>query len=126
MSKIVPFNVCNEQLSPELHYNFGLCALKAMLANAGILKCGHLQNAKAPLNCTMVILDKYQDKLMEPSANNHTNAPPSYETITMAHSGQPVTVRGHGLVFSILHLPPITDDSPFTFTILVIFFANTF
>ena len=37
-----------------------------------------------------------------------------------------VTVRGHGLVFSVIHLPPLTDDSPFTFTVLVIFFADTF
>ena len=37
-----------------------------------------------------------------------------------------VTVRGHGLIFSIVHLPPLTIDSPFTFTILVIFFTDTF
>ena len=37
-----------------------------------------------------------------------------------------VTVRGRGLIFSVVHLPPLTDDSPFTFTILVIFFADTF
>ena len=37
----------------------------------------------------MVVLDKYQDELREPSANDHTDAPPSYETITTAHSGQP-------------------------------------
>ena len=37
-----------------------------------------------------------------------------------------VTVRGHGLAFSIVHLPPLTVDSPFMFTVLVIFFTNTF
>ena len=37
-----------------------------------------------------------------------------------------VTVRGRSLIFSIVHLPPLTDDSPFTFTVLVIFFADTF
>ena len=37
-----------------------------------------------------------------------------------------VTVRGHGLIFSVVHLPPLTDDSPFTFTVLVIFFTDTF
>ena len=37
-----------------------------------------------------------------------------------------VTVRGRGLVFSIVHLPPLTSDSPFTFTVLIVFFANTF
>ena len=30
------------------------------------------------------------------------------------------------LFFSIVHLSPLTDDSPFTFTVLVIFFTNTF
>ena len=88
-SKIISFNICDEQLSPQLHYDSGLHALKAMLANAGILKYGRLQNAKAPLNCMMVILDKYQDELTEPSANNHTDTPPLYETITTAHSGRP-------------------------------------
>ena len=37
-----------------------------------------------------------------------------------------VTVRGHGLILSIVHLPPLTIDSPFTFTILIVFFADTF
>ena len=37
-----------------------------------------------------------------------------------------VTVQGRGLIFSVVHFPPLTDDSPFTFTILVIFFADTF
>ena len=39
---------------------------------------------------------------------------------------QIVTVRGRGLIFSIIHLPPLTADSPFTFTILVVFFVDTF
>ena len=37
-----------------------------------------------------------------------------------------VTVRGRGLIFSVVHLPPITSDSPFTFTVLIVFFADAF
>ena len=37
-----------------------------------------------------------------------------------------VTVRGRGLIFSVVHLPPLTVDSPFMFTILIIFFTDTF
>ena len=45
----------------------------------------------------------------------------------MVHEGlERVTVRGRGLILSIVHLPPLTIDSPFTFTVLIIFFADTF
>ena len=43
--------------------------------------------------------------------------------LTKAHA---VTVWGRGLIFSIVHLLPLTIDSPFTFTILIIFFTDTF
>ncbi|KAF7293525.1 Dynein heavy chain protein 1 [Mycena indigotica] len=47
-SKIVPFfNLCDEQLSPQPHYDFGLRALKVVLASAVILKRERLLSARA-------------------------------------------------------------------------------
>ena len=47
-SKIVPFfNLCDEQLSPQPHYDFGLRALKAVLASAGILQRECLLSVRA-------------------------------------------------------------------------------
>ena len=37
-----------------------------------------------------------------------------------------VTVRGCGLFLSVIHLPPLSMDSLMTFTVLVIFFDDTF
>ncbi|KAF5390398.1 hypothetical protein D9757_005173 [Collybiopsis confluens] len=46
-SKIIPFfNLCDKQLSPQPHYDFGLRALKAVLASAGILKHERLLSTK--------------------------------------------------------------------------------
>ena len=46
--------------------------------------------------------------------------------VVQVFEGGIVTVRGHGLFLSIVHLPPLSTGSPFTFTVLVIFFADTF
>ena len=46
--------------------------------------------------------------------------------VVQVFEGGIVTVRGRGLIFSIVHLPPLTIDSPFMFTVLIIFFADTF
>ena len=46
--------------------------------------------------------------------------------VVQVFEGGIVTVQGRGLIFSVVHLLPLTIDSPFTFTILIIFFADTF
>ena len=46
--------------------------------------------------------------------------------VVQVFEGGIVTVQGRGLIFSIVHLTPLTANSPFTFTVLVIFFADTF
>ena len=46
--------------------------------------------------------------------------------VVQVFGGGTVTVRGRGLIFSVVHLPPLTIDSPFTFTVLIVFFTDTF
>ncbi|WVQ73635.1 hypothetical protein IAR50_003215 [Cryptococcus sp. DSM 104548] len=62
-SKVVPFfNLCAEQLSAQPHYDFGLRALKAVLASAGILKRErHLKQVEGSEN----IVDGDADQLVE-------------------------------------------------------------
>ena len=37
-----------------------------------------------------------------------------------------VTVWGSDILFSIIYLPPLSSDSPFTFTVSIMFFIDTF
>ena len=46
--------------------------------------------------------------------------------VVQVFDGGIVTVRGRGLILSIIHLTLITANSPLIFTVLVIFFADTF
>ncbi|KAF9922924.1 hypothetical protein FBU30_006961 [Linnemannia zychae] len=47
-SKIIPlFNLCNDKLSPQSHYDFGLRALKSVLVSAGNMKRDRLQELRS-------------------------------------------------------------------------------
>lgn len=64
-SKIVPFfNLCDEQLSPQPHYDFGLRALKAVLASAGILKRERLQNSREDDEGVGILSDNVSEQII--------------------------------------------------------------
>ena len=57
-----------------------------------------------------------------------TGIPRDFDVVPVVQvfEGGIVTVRGQGLILSIIHLPPLTVGSPFTFTVLLIFLTDTF
>ena len=42
------------------------------------------------------------------------------------HRGLLVTIQGDGLLFSIICFPPLSPDSPFMFTIAIMFFTDNY
>ena len=46
--------------------------------------------------------------------------------VVQVFEGGIVTIRGSGLICSILHLSPLISNSPFTFTISTMFFTDTY
>ena len=46
--------------------------------------------------------------------------------VVQVFKGGIVMVQGHGLVLSVIHLLLLTIGSPFMFTVLIVFFADTF
>ena len=61
-------------------------------------------------------------------SSSTTEIPRDFDVVpaVQVFKGGIVTVRGRGLVLSIVYLPLLTAGSPFTFTVLLIFFADTF
>ena len=46
--------------------------------------------------------------------------------VVQAFEGGIVMVQGQDLLFSVIHLLPLSSDSPLTFTVSVMFSTNTF
>ena len=63
---------------------------------------------------------------MDPAKLSAIAAWPPPKTVKAVRALLSVMVRGRGLFLSVVHLPPLTMGSPLTFTVLVIFFDDTF
>ena len=104
-SKIVPFfNLCDEQLSPQPHYDFGLRALKAVLASAGILKRDRLQSARSTEGGTEDIVglsDVISEQIILIQSVTETIVP------KLVADDVPLLTR----YFSFFDCPPFTDIS---------------
>ena len=78
-----------------------------------------------PITFSLTVL-LWRTRVQESSSMMGTLRGSDVVPVVQVFKGGIVTVRGQGLFLSVAHLPPLTVDSPFTFTILIIFFADTF
>ena len=130
MLTVQNMNVLTAINVPQVIPNIVASETTVLFATASVTPCASVWTTSASFAMTQdmssLIIPSQRTPTAGSSSTMETQKDYNLVPVVQVFGGGIVTVQGPDLIFSIVHLPPLSPDCPFTFTISIMFFPDTY